>query len=204
MRPGSRSGSVNHGEYLRRSRGRAIFRAGTGGGIKPDDVRALSHVREREKADIALFISLEQPTAAMVKDAASAGFYESPNGKKYARLQLLTIDAPLDNTRRAEHPDYEPELQKGQSGSGGRAAASDLNAEVSSHSLASSAWGWAWGRCWACHSKAPSQSFRSPYTCRCHLSVSRTSSPSGPLRKQVLQTNTSLGARGLSSEGKVS
>ena len=30
-----------------------------GGGIKPDDVRALNHVREREQADIALFISLE-------------------------------------------------------------------------------------------------------------------------------------------------
>ncbi len=32
------------------------------GGIKPDDVRALNHVREREKAEIALFSSLEQPT----------------------------------------------------------------------------------------------------------------------------------------------
>jgi site-specific DNA-methyltransferase (adenine-specific) len=73
-------------------------------------VRALNHVREREKAEIALFVSLEQPTPAMVKDAASVGFYESPNGKKYARLQLLTVDRLLDGTRRAEHPDYEPDL----------------------------------------------------------------------------------------------
>ncbi|MBA3386972.1 MAG: site-specific DNA-methyltransferase [Chthoniobacterales bacterium] len=81
-----------------------------GGGIKPDDVRSLNHVREREKAEIALFISLEQPTLAMVKDAASVGFYESATGKKFARVQLLTIEGLLNNTQRAEHPDYEPNL----------------------------------------------------------------------------------------------
>jgi hypothetical protein len=37
-------------------------------------MHALNHVREREKAEIALFIFLEQPAPAMVKDAASAGF----------------------------------------------------------------------------------------------------------------------------------
>ena len=67
-------------------------------------------MREREKAEIALYISLEQPIPAMVKDAASVGFYESPNGKKVPRVQLLTIDGLLDNTQRAEHPDYEPDL----------------------------------------------------------------------------------------------
>jgi hypothetical protein len=95
---------------LDRKEVRKIVVSVKGGGIKPDDVRALNHVREREKAEIALFISLEQPTPAMVKDAASVGFYESPNGKKYPRVQLLTIDGLLDNTQRAEHPDYEPDL----------------------------------------------------------------------------------------------
>ncbi len=75
-----------------------------GGGIKPDDVRALNHVREREKAEIALFISLEQPTSAMVKDAASVGFYEGVAGKKYSRVQLLTIAGLLDGTQRANIP----------------------------------------------------------------------------------------------------
>ena len=69
-------------------------------------------MREREKAEIALFISLEQPTPAMVKDAASVGFYESAARKKFARVQLLTIDGLLDNTQRAEHPDYEPDLKR--------------------------------------------------------------------------------------------
>ena len=64
----------------------------------------------RESADIALFISLEEPTKGMIKDAASAGFHESPNKKKYSRMQLLTIESLLAKTHRAEHPDYEPDL----------------------------------------------------------------------------------------------
>jgi hypothetical protein len=66
-----------------------------GGGIKADDVRSLMAVREREGAEIALFISLEEPTRGMIADAASAGFYESATGKKYPRVQLLTIDGLL-------------------------------------------------------------------------------------------------------------
>ena len=71
---------------------------------------ALNHVREREKAEIALFISLEDATQGMVKDAASAGLYSSPNRKKFPRVQLLTIDGLLSGKQRAEHPDYAPDL----------------------------------------------------------------------------------------------
>jgi hypothetical protein len=81
-----------------------------GGGIKADDVRALNHVREREAAEIALFISLEEPTRGMIADAASAGFYESATGKKYPRVQLLTIEGLLSGKQRAEHPDHAPDL----------------------------------------------------------------------------------------------
>jgi len=81
-----------------------------GENLKADDVRSIMAVREREGADISLFISLEEPTKNMVKDAASAGLYESPNGKKYPRVQLLTIDGLLSGRQRAEHPDYEPDL----------------------------------------------------------------------------------------------
>ena len=45
-------------------------------------MRALNHVREREKADIALFISLEPPTKNMIKDTTNAGFYTSVNGRQ--------------------------------------------------------------------------------------------------------------------------
>ena len=82
----------------------------SGENLKADDVRSIMAVREREGADIAVFISLEEPTRGMVKDAASAGFYESPNGKKFPRVQLLTVDGLLNKTQRVEHPDYAPDL----------------------------------------------------------------------------------------------
>jgi SAM-dependent methyltransferase len=81
-----------------------------GENLKADDVRALMAVREREGAEMALFLSLAEPTRGMIADAASAGFYESANGRKYPRVQLLTIEGLLNKTQRAEHPDYEPDL----------------------------------------------------------------------------------------------
>ncbi len=81
-----------------------------GGGLKADDVRALNHVREREAAEIALFISLETPTKGMIADAASAGIYTSAAGKKFPRVQLLTIEGLLSGKQRAEHPDHQPDL----------------------------------------------------------------------------------------------
>jgi site-specific DNA-methyltransferase (adenine-specific) len=80
------------------------------GGLKADDLRALNHVRDREKAEIALFISLDEPTKGMEADAASAGFYTSASGKKFPRIQLLTIEGLLSGKHRAEHPDHQPDL----------------------------------------------------------------------------------------------
>ena len=46
----------------------------------------------------------------MLAEAAKAGLYTSATGKKYPRLQILTIAGLLAGTQRAEHPDYEPDL----------------------------------------------------------------------------------------------
>ena len=81
-----------------------------GGNLKADDIHSLMDVRERESAEIALFISLEEPPRGMIADAASAGFYESASGKTYPRVQLLTIDGLLSGKQRAEHPDHQPDL----------------------------------------------------------------------------------------------
>ena len=81
-----------------------------GGGIKADDVRSIMAVREREAAEIALFISLEEPTKGMLAAAATAGFYEDGAGRKSPRVQLLTIEGLLSGKQRAEHPDHQPDL----------------------------------------------------------------------------------------------
>ena len=97
-----------------------------GGGIKADDVRALMAVREREGAEIALFISLETPTRGMIADAASAGFYESATGKKFPRVQLLNIEGLLSGKQRAEHPDHAPDLNFKKAKAESNAAQKDL------------------------------------------------------------------------------
>ncbi len=58
-------------------------------------IRDLGHVIEREKADIGVFITLEKPTRPMMEEAAMMGFYHSPLGRDYPRLQILTIEEIL-------------------------------------------------------------------------------------------------------------
>ncbi len=67
------------------------------GHVHVNHVRDLRGVIEREKAEIGLLITLEKPTRPMVTEAADAGFYYSPlYDKKYARIQILTIEELLD------------------------------------------------------------------------------------------------------------
>jgi len=58
-------------------------------------IRDLRGVIEREKAQIGVLISMENPTKPMITEAASAGFYKSPWGK-YSTLQILTIQELLN------------------------------------------------------------------------------------------------------------
>ncbi len=60
------------------------------GNVVPTYVDALWGVVEREKAQIGVLISFNQPTSGMRSRAAEAGFYESPWGK-HPRLQVLTV-----------------------------------------------------------------------------------------------------------------
>jgi restriction endonuclease Mrr len=46
-----------------------------GGHVSVKDVRELTNVVDREKAKIGIFISLEEHTQPMVKEAAGAGLY---------------------------------------------------------------------------------------------------------------------------------
>lgn len=58
-------------------------------------VRDLRGVVDREGAAIGALISLQEPTGPMKKEAASAGFYDSPWGR-HPKIQLLTVGELLD------------------------------------------------------------------------------------------------------------
>ncbi len=65
------------------------------GKVQVSHVRDLLGVIGREKAEIGVLLSFEEPTRPMREEAAGAGFFESPWGK-HARLQLLTVGELLD------------------------------------------------------------------------------------------------------------
>jgi adenine specific DNA methylase Mod len=68
-------------------------------------VRDLCHVVDREKASIGLFVTLVKPTKPMLVEAAGAGFYESPFGSNFPKVQILTIEGLLSGTEQARYPD---------------------------------------------------------------------------------------------------
>ena len=81
-----------------------------GGNVGLTMVKDLITTVTHNNAEIGLFLTLAEPTKPMLAEAAKAGFYTSAAGKKFSRLQILTIGGLLAGTQRAEHPDYEPDL----------------------------------------------------------------------------------------------
>lgn len=74
---------------------RAIISVKGGHNANVAMIRDLGHVIDREKADIGIFITIDKPTRPMVEEAAMKGFYHSPQGRDYPRLQILTIEEIL-------------------------------------------------------------------------------------------------------------
>jgi site-specific DNA-methyltransferase (adenine-specific) len=81
-----------------------IFSIKGGHNIGVSEVRDLIGVLQREKAEIGVYISFEEPTKPMQKEAAEAGFYTSIDGSKYPRLQLLTIKELLEGNKTVQRP----------------------------------------------------------------------------------------------------
>jgi hypothetical protein len=73
-----------------------IFSVKGGRNVGVAEVRDLIGVLQREKAEIGVYLSFEEPTGPMKREAAEAGFYTSVDGSKYPRLQLLTVKDLLD------------------------------------------------------------------------------------------------------------
>ena len=79
------------------------------GRVARADVATLKGDVEREGAAIGLFVTLAEPTEPMWREATAAGFYEPEHfpGQRYARIQLLTIEALLSG-KHAEYPRMAP------------------------------------------------------------------------------------------------
>jgi site-specific DNA-methyltransferase (adenine-specific) len=69
-----------------------------GGKLKADDIRALSGVVLREKAEMGLLVTLEEPTKKMIADAAAAGIVRAPN-EAFPKLQIVTVADLMDGRR---------------------------------------------------------------------------------------------------------
>ena len=69
------------------------------GKVTSRDIRDLKGAVERENAAIGVFITLEKPTQAMLKEALAGEYYESPGrkGKRYRKIQILTVADLFDN-----------------------------------------------------------------------------------------------------------
>ncbi|MBI5695365.1 MAG: restriction endonuclease, partial [Nitrospirae bacterium] len=76
-----------------------------GENVSVNMVRDLAHVVERENASIGLFVTLAKPTGPMNTEAAATGFYDSPTGTSFPKLQILTIEGLLCGAEHARYPD---------------------------------------------------------------------------------------------------
>ena len=99
----------------------AIVSVKGGENITPSMVRDLKGTMERENAVMGLFLTLNEPTREMVKEAASTGLYET-GGQKIPRLQILTAAAilagskpqvPFGHTEGFKRADREDRTQQG-------------------------------------------------------------------------------------------
>ena len=79
------------------------------GHVNSATIRDLKGTIEREKAELGLLITLEQPTGPMRTEALEAGFYHSELMQRdYPRMQILTIGELLHGKEPAMPPTYSP------------------------------------------------------------------------------------------------
>ena len=79
------------------------------GGVQRSQIATLKSDMEREKADLALFVTLKPPTRPMQQEALEAGFYapEAFPDHRFPRVQVLTIEDLLSGTQ-PQYPRYAP------------------------------------------------------------------------------------------------
>ena len=70
------------------------------GHVQRSQVATLNSDRQREGAELAVFITLERPTRAMEQEAASAGFYEPRHfpDQRFPRVQIAAVEDLLSGS----------------------------------------------------------------------------------------------------------
>jgi hypothetical protein len=76
-----------------------------GEGVSVPMIRDLGHVVDREGAAIGLFVTLATPTAPMLTESVKAGYYVSPIGASFPKIQIVTIEGLLKGTEQPRYPD---------------------------------------------------------------------------------------------------
>jgi len=84
----------------------AVISVKGGKRLGPTMLRDLKGTRERENADLALFISLEEPTQEMRREAASSGVLETDHFV-IPRVQIFTIEELLTGEKPVPAPVYD-------------------------------------------------------------------------------------------------
>jgi site-specific DNA-methyltransferase (adenine-specific) len=75
------------------------------GGVKRSDVATLRGDMEREKAVMAVLITLEKPTHSMTEDAKAAGtFYHEMMNRSYDKIQIVTVQEIIEQDKRLDIP----------------------------------------------------------------------------------------------------
>ncbi|MGA2506180.1 MAG: DNA methyltransferase [Chitinispirillaceae bacterium] len=78
------------------------------GQVHSSHIRDLNGVLEREKAEMGVLISMEEPTRNMVKEASAADLYEAEAlGKKFPKIQIITVGELLEG-KKIEMPYHAP------------------------------------------------------------------------------------------------
>ena len=88
----------------RRDNAKIIFQVKSGG-VKRGDIATLRGDMDREKAALAVLITLEEPSRPMINEAKGAGQYRHEDmGRSYDAISIVTIKEIVEGGRRLEIP----------------------------------------------------------------------------------------------------
>ena len=89
--------------------GKVIVSVKGGARLAPTMVRDLIGTVKKEGAEFGIFVCIGEPTAAMRREAAAGGMFETQVGTKHPRIQIFTVRDYFDG-RQPDIPDiaYEP------------------------------------------------------------------------------------------------